>query len=123
MHILRWALVITLGTTLTGVQALAQQRNMPVQGQHQPESEADQAMMAGMLRMNHDMASAPMTGNPDHDFVSMMIPHHRGAVDMADEELRYGRDPALRRLAKEIVAAQNKEIVMMKDWQTAHPVP
>ena len=80
----------------------------------------DQAMMAGMDRMNRAMADAPMTGDPDHDFVAMMIPHHQGAISMAQVELRYGRDPALRRLAKAVVAAQQKEIAEMRNW---HPQP
>ncbi len=82
---------------------------------------AEQDMMAGMAKMNHDMEAAPMTGNADMDFVGMMIPHHQGAVDMAEAELRYGKDPALRQLATEIVGAQNREIAIMKQWQAIHP--
>jgi uncharacterized protein (DUF305 family) len=59
-----------------------------------------------------------MTGDPDRDFVAMMIPHHQGAVDMAKTELQYGKDPALRKLARTIVAAQQKEIAQMTRWQT-----
>ena len=80
-----------------------------------------QAMMAGMEKMNQDMAAAPMNGSADQTFVAMMVPHHQGAVTMAQAELRYGRDPALRRLASGIILAQNQEIDRMQRWQKAHP--
>ncbi len=73
-------------------------------------------MNAGMTKMNKDMAGAPMNGNPDHDFVTMMIPHHQGAIDMAKTELRYGKDPEMRKLARDIIAAQAKEIAQMNAW-------
>ena len=84
---------------------------------------ADQAMMAGMTTMNQAMTNAPRTGDPDQDFVAMMLPHHQGAVDMARVELRYGKDPAMRRLAREIVAAQVREEATMRQWQAAHQRP
>ncbi len=76
---------------------------------------AAQAYMAGMERMNRDMNVA-MTGDPDRDFAAMMAPHHQGAIDMARTELRYGRDADLRKLADEIVAAQEREISILKGW-------
>jgi hypothetical protein len=112
-------LIVALGL-LTGLPALGQQHETPKVGQH---PNADRDMMAGMEKMSRDMANAPMTGNADRDFVAMMIPHHQGAIDMARVQLRDGKDPALRRLATEIVAAQEKEIAMMKQWQAAHPAP
>ena len=63
--------------------------------------------------MNDGMMHAPMTGGVDHDFASMMIPHHQGAVDMAKAELLYGTNPVLRRLAQEIIVTQNSEIAVM----------
>ncbi len=84
---------------------------------------ADAAMMAGMDTMNHDMRAAPMTGDTDHDFVAMMIPHHQGAIDMAEVELRSGRDPRLLKFARRIVAAQEREIRVMQAWQAAHKAP
>ena len=54
--------------------------------------------MASMAQMDRSMMAAPMTGNPDHDFSAMMIPHHQGAIEMAKALLLHGRDPALRRL-------------------------
>jgi uncharacterized protein (DUF305 family) len=50
-----------------------------------------------------------------------MIPHHQGAIDMANIELKYGKDETLRAMAKAIVEAQEKEIKEMKDWQAKHP--
>ncbi len=81
---------------------------------------ADKSMQDGMTKMQDDMQKAPMNGNPDHDFASMMIPHHQGAIDMADTELKYGKDPAMRALARSIVAAQKKEIAEMRRWMAHH---
>ena len=71
------------------------------------------AMHAGMDRMMRDM-SVPMTGDPDRDFLLMMIPHHQGAVDMARLVLIHGRDPLVRRLAEDIIASQQAEISGMR---------
>ena len=75
-----------------------------------------QAMNGSMERMDRQMASAPMNGNVDHDFASMMIPHHQGAIDMAKAELLYGKDPVMRRLAQEILVDQQSEIDVMQLW-------
>jgi YVTN family beta-propeller protein len=80
-----------------------------------PHGEAafDRTMMASMAQMDHAMIAAPMTGDPDHDFSAMMIPHHQGAIDMAKALLLHGKDPALRRLAQEIIVTQQQEIAVM----------
>lgn len=75
-----------------------------------------QAVDAGMKRMDRDMAAAPMNGNIDHDFATMMMPHHQGAIDMAKAELSYGKDPVMRRLAQEILVDQQSEIDVMQLW-------
>jgi len=61
-----------------------------------------------------DMHAAGDSGNPDRDFLAMMIPHHEGAVEMARLELIHGHDAASRRLAEEIIASQTTEIAAMK---------
>ncbi len=73
-----------------------------------------QLMTVSMTRMNRGMEQAPMNGNVDHDFATMMIPHHVGAIDMAKAELSFGKDPVMRRLAQEIIVDQQSEIEAMK---------
>ncbi|MGI3901769.1 MAG: CopM family metallochaperone [Janthinobacterium lividum] len=81
---------------------------------------ADAAFLAANDAMMKGMEVRP-TGNADRDFVAMMLPHHQGAVDMARVELRYGKDPELRKLATAIVRAQEVEIAAMRNWQKSHP--
>ena len=66
-----------------------------------------------MTTMMDGMSVKP-TGDVDRDFVAMMVPHHQGAIDMAQAELRYGHNEQLRRIAQEIVVEQQQEIVAMR---------
>ena len=77
-----------------------------------PSSKAFAAANAKM----HAAMDITFTGNADIDFVRGMIAHHQGAIDMAKVELEHGKDAELRKLAEEIIAAQEGEISMMKDW-------
>jgi uncharacterized protein (DUF305 family) len=79
-----------------------------------PETTFDLEMARAIDRMDSDMMAAQATGNPDRDFAAMMIPHHQGAIDMAKAQLLYGNDPVLRRLAQEIIVAQQQEIEVMR---------
>src|ERR1700751_3341692 len=78
-------------------------------------------MKDSMERMDNGMKSAPMNGDVDHDFATMMMPHHQGAIDMAKAELLYGKDPVMRRLAEEIVVDQQSEIQAMQLWLSKQP--
>ena len=80
---------------------------------------ADKELMDAHHKMMKDMDIKP-TGDADKDFVTMMIPHHEGAVDMAKVELKHGKDPEIRKLAEGIVAAQEQEIKFMKEWLAKH---
>nr|WP_296947141.1 DUF305 domain-containing protein [uncultured Massilia sp.] len=80
-----------------------------------------QLMDEAMAIMDRDMAAAPMNGQPGHDFVTMMLPHHQGAVDMARAVLLNTQDPELRNLALGIIAEQQNEINVMRAWLARHP--
>ncbi len=70
--------------------------------------------MQSMMKDNNDkMSSIQMTGNSDIDFAMMMRIHHQGAIDMAQAELRDGKTPEMRKMAKDIIAAQKKEIAQL----------
>ena len=60
------------------------------------------------------------TGDPDVDFARAMIPHHQGAIAMAEALLANGKDPALRELAGEIITAQRGEIAFLEEWLATH---
>jgi hypothetical protein len=68
---------------------------------------------AAMAKMMDDMTIKP-TGDIDRDFVAMMVPHHQGAIDMAQAELRYGRNVQLRHIAQEIIVDEVQEIALMR---------
>ena len=68
---------------------------------------------AAMARMMAAMKIKP-SKDVDRDFVAMMVPHHQGAIDMAEAELSYGHNELLRRLAQEIIATQEQQIVVMR---------
>ena len=79
-----------------------------------------EGLMESMTRMHAAVSSTRPSADADADFVSLMVPHHQAAIDMARIELAFGKDPQLRRLAQEIVTDQESEIELMKLWRQQH---
>ena len=76
-----------------------------------------------MTKMIADLVGeAQATGDVDRDFVAMMVPHHQGAIDIAQAELRYGHDARLKRIAQEIVVDQIAQISLMR-LAVGEPLP
>jgi DUF305 family protein family protein len=69
--------------------------------------------VSAMTKMMIEIGIRP-SGDVDTDFVAMMAPHHQGAIEMAQAELRYGRNEPLRRMAQEIIVTQLQEITAMR---------
>ena len=90
--------------------------NMPMS----TDSAMQQELMQGMNQMNQDMMAAAQYKDPDVAFAAGMLPHHIGAVKMAEVELKYGKDPDMRKLAENIINAQQAEIEQMQKWLKAH---
>ncbi len=77
----------------------------------------------GSMSMGDMMASmnAELRGKTgdafDQAFLSEMIMHHQGAVEMAQSALANAKHQEIKDLASGIISAQNKEIAQMKAWQ------
>ena len=91
-------------------------------GMHTPTAMSGKGMdMKAMMKgMSGKMTSMPMSGDPDVDFAMMMRIHHEGAIDMANAQLSDGKDPQMKKMAKNIIAAQKKEIAQFDAYLAAH---
>jgi len=95
--------VVTAGLVAAAAALAANPAEAPFLAENQS---AMDRMMAGM--------DITPSGDPDRDFAAMMIPHHQGAIDMAQAELRHGSNEQLRRIAQEIIVEQQQEIAAMR---------
>ena len=77
-------------------------------------------MKGSMMGMMKNMESMKTTGDTDHDFAMMMKMHHQGAIDMAQMELKSGKDASLKAMATKIIEAQQKEIKQFDQWLAKH---
>lgn len=100
-------LALQIGLSCVAIVAAASLGASPAEAPFLAENEA--AMQKMMMAMD-----VPPTGDVDADFVATMVPHHQGAIEMAQAELRYGHNERLRRLAQEIVVVQAQEIAVMR---------
>ena len=89
--------------------------NMKMMG----KSVGDREMMGTMQSMQAAMASLHLGGDQDHDFMLMMIQHHKSAITMGKVELARGKKPELKALAQDIISSQSDEIVKMQGWLTS----
>jgi uncharacterized protein (DUF305 family) len=114
-------LTLAVATMPVHAQQPASMPGMDMSGsEHAAQGESTQAFKAADDKMMQGMSAPEYTGDTDRDFVAHMIPHHQGAIEMAQVELKYGKDPELKRLARDIIKAQHDEIAFMHRWQAKH---
>ena len=92
-----------------------QEKSGDMQGTAAP-SPAHQAMIDDMMAMHDEMMAGMMAEDFDVAFICGMIPHHQGAIAMAEAVLEHGDDAWTRGLARRIIAAQQQEITEMLNW-------
>lgn len=74
-------------------------------------------MKEGMHGVDLDKLDALKENGFDVEFIDQMVPHHEGAVTMANELLKHDVHPELKQMAEDIVRSQGDEIERMKIWQ------
>jgi uncharacterized protein (DUF305 family) len=88
------------------------------------QSGAGNVMMKAMDESMMAMHKAKQTGNADYDFALMMIPHHEGAIKMAEAVIKEGKSATLIDFSNQVIVAQQKEIMMLKNFlKTASQEP
>ena len=138
ISMIRQFAVALLATCLAWPAANAQpmQTDKPGMGSMKPGMAASAPMGAGnmmgaghmdmkamMGNMSEKMTAMPMSGNTDVDFATMMRMHHQGAINMAEAELKTGKNVQMRTMAKNIIAAQKKEIAQLDKFLAAQGQP
>lgn len=89
--------------------------------EHAATTEFGKEYMDSMDDMHEDMMEGVQANDADVAFAKGMIAHHEGAVDMAEVQLKYGKDEDMRKLATDIIAAQEAEIKQMENWLETNP--
>lgn len=107
------------GMKMDGMKMDNMKMDSPMMKGNAAPTDAAKAFAAANMKMHKDM-TMEFTGDADVDFIQGMMPHHQGAIDMAEIELKYGKDPDAKKLAQDIIAAQKTEIAFMKSWLAKH---
>ncbi len=77
-------------------------------------------MMTIMHSMMAEMDKMQMNSEPDVDFAKMMIMHHQGAINMANEELEHGVDAEMKAMAQKIKTEQEQEIQQFNTFLSSY---
>lgn len=70
-----------------------------------------ESILAEMIR---GMTQAELTDSISHDFIVRMIPHHRAAIEMSENLLRYTTNLPLQRIARRIIREQTQSIAQLE---------
>lgn len=100
---------------ISSMSVFAADQNMHT-ADHGSLSPASQELVTDMMSMHDEMMAGVMSSDPDVAFAKGMIAHHQGAIKMSQTQLKFGKDPEMRKLAEDIIKAQQPEIDQMQKW-------
>ena len=109
-----WLVTIAVAAALAAASLPATAHEAPSKGGS--GSGASMEMHKSMMKGMKEMQSMKPSGNVDHDFAMMMRLHHQQAIEMAQHELKHGKDAKMRQMAQKIVDDQKKEIAELDEW-------
>jgi len=110
---------LVIGVLLTGFVMSSQNKQAPAQTNTMMTNEASSVRSGSSMSMEDMMTGLKGKTGDDFDktFISEMITHHQGAIDMANQAKLNAKHDELKKLADDIISAQTSEIEMMKQWQ------
>ncbi|WP_218651802.1 DUF305 domain-containing protein [Nostoc sp. C052] len=118
---LTFSAIASTGGLMTGCTSAASQIQSQAPEGNTTNANDKQMMNHGSGMMNHSMRMdlGPADANFDLRFIDAMIPHHQGAVEMANVAQQKSKRPEIKKLADNIIKSQNQEITQMKQWRQA----
>lgn len=85
-----------------------------------PDNIAGMAFMEesemAMNTMDRNADEQKLNGDSDHDFVLLMIQHHKSAIGMSDAEIKHGKVQKIKNMATMMKTDQLKEITELQSW-------
>lgn len=111
-------LLVGVVLTLT-IQSFSNQQNQGWGGMMSGGNTISRSGMHGSMQDMMQGLEGRAGDDFDKAFLLEMTVHHQGAVEMANEALKYAKHEEIKQLAREIIAAQEKEIKQMQDWKNA----
>ena len=102
--------VAFLGHIIMATPVIAQQGNMA----------SSNIMMKSMMSGMNKMMAMKMTGDPDHDFAMMLKMHHQSAVEMANVEIKEGKNALVKAMASKIKDNNQKDIKVLDQFMSSH---
>ncbi|MFP2905959.1 DUF305 domain-containing protein [Pyxidicoccus sp. 3LFB2] len=115
---MRKTLKVVMTAGALGLSALAFAGDTPA-GAASAKS-GSEALHQKMMQGAKDMQAMPMSGDVDHDFITMMRKHHQDGIAMAEIELKQGKDPQAKELARRIRDSQKKDLADFERWLSQH---
>ncbi len=114
-----WGLSLIIGGTIVCVFTIGM---MGHSWQYSGMNAGTRGMMKSGMGMSMNGMTMMLQGKTGDDFdaafLQMMIPHHQGAINMAELVEKNAKHTEIKAMAKDIISAQQKEIDQMQQWQT-----